>query len=171
VASSKPELFLLSDNDNGMTAMPVGVGLDGLAVLRGEVRPAEPIEFRQHLGQTPRDVMAGDAALLLISERLRTVLRDGGFSGWTTYPARLRDKTGAVIPGYHGLAVTGRSRRMRRPFLAELAKRGATELARATQSGDDIYLDGGSAAIVVTSHVADALRAAKVTNLHLLPVA
>ena len=167
-----PRLFLLSDNNNGMTAVPDATPIDDLGLLRGDVVPVDPVEFRQNLGKVPRDlVTGGSAGLLLISERVRSILVEGAFSGWATYPVLLRDHRGDVIHGYHGLVVTGRSKvALHPPFMALLARDGASATAWTLRGEADIYLDGGSSAIVVKRAVADALRARKVTNLHLMPV-
>ncbi len=171
-----PDFFLLSDNDNGMTAVPVDpdLELDDYALLAGELRPDVPIEFRHHVGSVPRDiVMGGHSSLFLISTHVRDTLVRGGFTGWATYPVVLRRKRGEEIPGYHGLAITGRAKPISRAaFLAGLAAHGAARTGVRLASKDDLYLEGRrpAAAIVVRGNVARALRAAKVTNLRLAPV-
>jgi hypothetical protein len=44
----------------------------------------------------------------LVSERVITLLRDAGFTGWRTYDVELVGHDGAPIPGYYGLAIHGR---------------------------------------------------------------
>jgi hypothetical protein len=45
---------------------------------------------------------------LLVSERVVTLLRDVGFTGWRTYDVELVDHDGTPIIGYHGFAIHGR---------------------------------------------------------------
>jgi hypothetical protein len=172
------DFFLFSDNQSGMTAVPVGQDLgpdDDYALLAGELRPEVPVEFRHNVGSVPGDiVMGGSTDLWLISTHVRDTLVLGGFTGWATYPVVLRRKRGEEIPGYHGLAITGRAKPISQAaFLAGLAAHGAAGMvARLASDDDDLFLEGRppAAAIVVRGNVARALRAAKVTNLHLTAV-
>jgi hypothetical protein len=45
---------------------------------------------------------------LIVSARVIRILKDHGFTGWATYPVEVSDKSGDVIEGYVGLAITGR---------------------------------------------------------------
>ncbi len=153
-----------------MVAGPEDKELDWMSLLRGEHSPSEPIRFRHHVGRVPRDLMHGGTPhLLLISDRFLGVLRAHDFSGWTTYPVEVRRKRGDLIPGYSGLVITGRSRHIAN-FEAALAEHGIEELARRSWAGFDLYLDGGGALVVVTERVRDAIRAAKLTNVHFMSV-
>jgi hypothetical protein len=108
-------LFGLSDNHNGMIARPEDFEIDGMALLRGEFVADRPVLFRRHLGTVPRDlVMGASVELLLISDHVQSILADGQFTGWSTYPVRLLDRRGADVAGYHGLVITGRSKPMDR---------------------------------------------------------
>ena len=166
-------LFSLSDNQNGMIARPEDRDLDDVGLLRGEVVPDEPVVFRRHLGNVPRDlVMGASVSLLLISEHVRSILAGGSFTGWATYPVRLLDRRGDEVAGYHGLAVTGRSKQVDRAERQEMLDSGDFgERVWACRGAEDFYLDGSSSLVVVKRSVAVALRAGKVTNLHLVPVA
>ena len=77
---------------------------------------------------------------------------------------------GDEVAGYHGLAVTGRSKQVDRAERQEMLDSGDFgEWTWAWRGAEDLYLDGSSSLIVVKRPVA--LRAGKVTNLHLVPVA
>ena len=43
-----------------------------------------------------------------VSDRVISLLRDEGFTGWDTYPIEVYLKDGSKLPGYQGLTVTGR---------------------------------------------------------------
>lgn len=155
-----------------MIARPEEIEIDGMGLLRGEVVPDRPVLFRWHLGTVPRDlVMGGFVELLLISDRVRSMLSNGQFTGWSTYPVRLLDRRGGDIPGYHGLAVTGRKPTQLSAVQRSWDAGGIEDMVWRLRSDDDLYLDGSSSFVVVTRPVAAALRAGKVTNLHLVPVA
>lgn len=167
----KGRLFSLSDNQNGMIARPDPCDVDDVGLLRGDVVPKEPVLFRRHLGSVPRDlVMGGSVGLLLISEHVRSILAKGDFTGWSTYPVRLLGRHDVEVVGYHGLAITGRSK----PTDSETVQRALAagdieDLVWQLRSDADLYLDGASSLIVVTRAVALDLRAGKVSNLHLVP--
>jgi hypothetical protein len=45
---------------------------------------------------------------LIVDERVTQLLRANDVSGWDTYRVEVRNKAGVVVPGYAGLAITGR---------------------------------------------------------------
>jgi hypothetical protein len=69
-----------------------------------------PVPARWFMGsKKPGDIIwTTFATSLLVSERVVTLLRDAGFTGWRTYAVDLVGYDGAPIPGYHGLAIHGR---------------------------------------------------------------
>lgn len=81
---------------------------DAAAFHQGRLRPERPVEFIQDEGQEPMDILGTTIGLTLISAVFDAVLRDEGFSGWTTFPVRVLLRNGEEVPGYHGLAITGR---------------------------------------------------------------
>lgn len=153
-------------------------------VFRGEHRLSAPIVFhpmKHGGGSTPYDLMGTTfPPLLLISDRVVSVLR--GFSGWTTYPVEVHGKKGERIPGYHGLAVTGRcgpidytqstprvceppapqGRRSRQWFGLCFDPR--------TWDGSDVFVPEGTSIKVVVEAVKQALEKAKITNADFIPL-
>jgi hypothetical protein len=114
--SDDPQLdalnLFLRDPDRGALPEPCrkAAGRDVDQISQGELHLSAPIVFhpmKHGGGSTPYDLMGTTfPPLLLISDRVVSVLRE--FSGWTTYPVEVHGKKGERIPGYHGLAVTGR---------------------------------------------------------------
>lgn len=45
---------------------------------------------------------------MIVSARVLQILREHGFTGWSTYPVTVFDKQGSALEGYAGLAITGR---------------------------------------------------------------
>jgi hypothetical protein len=159
---------MMDEGQRGMGVVPEDQDLDWVALLRADVEPAKPIRFRHRVGRVPRDMMMGGTPyLLLISDTFVSVLETHAFTGWTTYPVEVRRKRGEVIPGYSGLAITGRSRPIpdADPGAASAGVVELAALVRRTWGGSDLYLGGDSGGIVVTKRVRDALRAAHVSNV------
>ena len=71
-----------------------------------------PLIFRQKKGSGGRKLVDfintgwGDVPGP-VSDRVIGLLRDGGFTGWDTYPVEVFLKDGSRLPGYRGLMVTG----------------------------------------------------------------
>ena len=114
---------------------------------------------------------------VLISGHVIGALRQGSFTGWTTYPVELYDKKGVRIPDYHGLAVTGRcgpidrsrSRKVRRrPFVP-----GAVPpdfwvglfFKDDRWDGADIFLSEGTGYIIVAERLKNALESLRIPNI------
>jgi hypothetical protein len=101
--------FVLDDPGNsrafrGDIALSVD---DAFAVTRAEIS-VDSVEVRWSMGASaPGDIVRTTiAAPMIVSDRVVTILRV--FSGWITYPVKLIGKNGSQLPGYHGLAITGR---------------------------------------------------------------
>lgn len=151
--------------------------VDSVSLIRGEARPAQPIEFVHHIGRVPRDVMlGGDPNLLLISDRFRSVLLTAGFTGWRTYPVAVRRKRGEPIPGYSGLSITGRAGppdySRSHLFMDQFVPDGPSvptlrgeSFAEDSWDGSDLFLLHPTTEIIVRATVRHALGRAKVTNV------
>lgn len=48
------------------------------------------------------------ATPVIVSDSVVQLLRSHGFTGWSLYDVSVRDKQGQLVPGHHGLAITGR---------------------------------------------------------------
>ena len=70
-----------------------------------------PIVFRQKKGYGGNKLVdflnIGSASFGPVSDRVIELLRDGGFTGWDTYPVEVYLKDGSKLDGYQGLMVTG----------------------------------------------------------------
>jgi hypothetical protein len=68
-----------------------------------------PVTFHHRYGNKLGDLMnTGLVVLYLISDRMRALFEQEGFTGWQTFPVVIYDKKGVEVPGYHGFSVTGR---------------------------------------------------------------
>jgi hypothetical protein len=160
--------------------VPAGQEFD---LLRGDWVPPEPLEVRWEMGRkSPSDVVWTTLAVpVIVNARVLEVLRDGGFSGWSTYPVVVHDKAGEVVEGYVGLVVTGRCGAMdnaRSPKVDRKFPGGVFEVYKGLffdereWDGSDVFCPAGSSGwVFVVPRVAEALRAAKVRNVSLEPVA
>jgi hypothetical protein len=88
----------------------MAVETDDVGLIRAEVQPANPIEVGRAMGSAePGDVIWTTHAIpIIISDSVVNLLRTHGFTGWSLYPVAVRNKQGKTVPGYSGLAVTGR---------------------------------------------------------------
>ena len=148
-------------------------------LYRGRIVPAKPLAFeffKGASGSTAHDFVSTSlTSLKLMSDHVVEVLRP--FSGWAAYSVEVYDKHGDMIPGYHGLAVTGRcgrvddSRSQARicpPPVAQGQPRRrwfGVYFDPATWDGSDIFLPEGTSHTFVTEAVKEALEQAKITNV------
>jgi hypothetical protein len=147
-------------------------------LVRSEVRPSEPVRFTHAEGRTPHDLVGTTyAGLKLVSERFVGTLRDHGFTGWTTFPARVALKDGTELQGYSGLAVAGRcgpiddglSQKIMLPSPVPGGRSapGLRGLCFPPDSwdGSDLFVAQGFIGIFMTEPVKDALKASAITNV------
>jgi hypothetical protein len=167
------------DTRGAFRVHPLGEIPEPLDVLRAEVTLSEPIRFHHNQGTRLYDFVGSTLFLQLVSERFIQVLADNDFSGWTTYKVEIYDDDGRRVPGYRGLAVTGRCG----PIDADLSPvmpvpppvpEGATLPHRIgirfhpeTWDGSEIFIPEGTGWVIVTQPVRDALTKAKITNITL----
>ncbi|MCH8806244.1 MAG: hypothetical protein IH986_09175 [Planctomycetes bacterium] len=172
------------DNRTSLHVEPMHDIADPCALHWAEVRPASALAFRfmkGASGSTARDFVSTSLhPLTLVSDHVVELLRP--LSGWTTYSVEVYGKKGELIPGYHGLAVTGRcgpidnslsqprvceppvpqGRRSRKWFGAYFDEK--------TWDGSDLFVPEGTAMTVVTDAVKQALLRAKITNVEFEPL-
>ena len=158
--------------------------LDALAIYRGDTRPSLPILFEYKKGASgskPYDFVGTTWAILdLISDRVVEALKP--FTGWATYPVTVYGKKGELIPGYHGLIVSGRcgpidNSRSEPRICAPPVPEGRWSrrwfglyFDEKTWDGSDIFAPEDTALTVVVEAVRWALRKAKITNVKLTPL-
>lgn len=87
-----------------------GLPADDRAVARDAEAVVNPIELVEDSGRIPCDLIGTTAVvLMLVSSRFVAVLEENRFTGWVTFPVRIHLRDGTEVPGYRGLAVTGRA--------------------------------------------------------------
>jgi len=80
-----------------------------LSLFYGETKPASPVRISVFRGTRLGDFMYCDPLeVWCISQEAVDCLRAHGITGWDTYPVEVLDRRGVAIPGYLGLAITGR---------------------------------------------------------------
>jgi uncharacterized protein DUF1629 len=169
----------LGGRSSGLRVTPRGPLDNAFALVLGEERPAEPIEFVRSQGRIPYDLIGTTWAVVdLVSAKFRGVLEEHGFTGWTTFPVRIIvDDDQEALHGYEGLAVTGRcgalddslSERVTLPppVVGGREAAGLRGLCFPPDSwdGSDVFTHEGRAGVCVVERVKDALEHAGVTNV------
>jgi hypothetical protein len=81
-----------------------------LGLLKGGVRPSEPVPVRYAMGRsTPGDIVwTTNLTLVIVHMRVVDTLLDHGLTGWGTYPVEVHGKEGEFFPDYVGFSITGR---------------------------------------------------------------
>ena len=152
---------------------------DSCALYAAQWRPSSPIVFRSKKGASGSrayDLIGTTHVILkLISARVVSALAP--FTGWTTYPVEVYGRKGELIPGYRGLAVTGRcgpiDNRRSQPRICPPPVPQGQPVRRwfglyfdsATWDGSDVFVPEGTGLTVVTEAVKVALQHNKITNV------
>jgi hypothetical protein len=157
---------------------PVGNLRSPHELTRAERRPRRPVRFRRDEGSRPKDLIGATwASLCLVSDRVIAALE--GFSGWTTYPVEITGRDDKPLPGYHGLAISGRCgpidnsltpKQMVPPAVPggeAVEGRIGMLFEQGTWDGSDLFCTATGSAVHMTEPVRDALVAAKLTNIDL----
>ncbi len=177
------EVCLLGDPGSerefvGDIDLPSGREFD---LLRGSWVPAKPLEVRWEMGRTPPSdfVWTTLAVPLVVSDRVLKVLE--GFTGWTRYSVLVLDEGGNALPGYSGLAITGRCGAIDNALSTRAIRKfpGGTfpvfvglRFDEASWDGSDIFCpEDDSGWVFVTPTLRDALQGAKVQNVLFQPAA
>jgi hypothetical protein len=93
------------------TEFELPAGMEVWDVQHGRVVPTGPLVARWVMGgKKPRDVIVSTwgSTIKILSERVVQMLKDRGFTGWSTFPIDVYGPDGAYVARYHGLAVHGR---------------------------------------------------------------
>lgn len=150
---------------------------DPQAILKAEVLPESPVILDYHFGGKPRDVIsAGSVHIKAFADRVVETLREGGFTGWATYPVEIYGKNKERIEGYQGFAVTGRcgpiddskspleSCEPRVPGGRRVQRRVGMYFDQQTWDGSDIFMPEQCGFVFVVERVKRALEKTKVKN-------
>ena len=148
-------------------------------LLTGELLPSQAIMFVRHMGWIPKDLIPGSALwTVLISDKFRNVLFSRGFSGWHTYPVEVYGSNGKLLPGYHGLSITGRCGKVdesKSPIVDDgyyptgtpRRKKLGIFFAPESWDGSDIFLADNWNFVFCSERAAEALRSSGLTNVRL----
>ncbi|MBN1206945.1 MAG: hypothetical protein JXB05_18825 [Myxococcaceae bacterium] len=108
------------------------------------------------------------------------LLRSHGFTGWSLYEVSVRDKQGQLIPGYSGLAITGRCGDIDWSQSIELPRirpAGIFPVWKgfffdpASWDGSDFFMAAGdSGFVLVVEEVKKAFERAKLRNVGFTPL-
>ena len=147
---------------------------ESMALERG-IPPARVVRCSRFQGRTPEDLVWGGVVVCLASERLLELLTAHRVTGWTTYPVELVGAKKARIPGYRGLAVTGRcgpiqrerSRvvELRAPSGGLAKERIGLHFDPASWDGSDVFFPHGTVHPFITARVVALLERERVTNV------
>ena len=153
-----------------------------LSLLRCEAKHETPIPGRWAMGGSkPGDVVWTTLAVpVLVSERVVSVLQEGGFSGWDVLPVELRDKSGDLLRSHYYLCVSGRSGAVddaRSVKFDKIMPGGAFPRWRGlyfdptSWDGSDLFMPTGKVAwIFAVEAVKKAFDRAKVKNVQFTPL-
>lgn len=153
-------------------------------LFRGERAPDAPLVCDRAGGSRAVDFVAGGSVeIRFMSPRMIEVLRSHGFTGWQTWPAEVHGKDGVLLPGYQGLAVTGRCGRVmvdrltrdevqrRLSMTGTMVKLDATWYDLSQWSGHDFFSPVGTYSVFVTRRVHEALHRSGLKGVFLKPLA
>ena len=142
-----------------------------------------PVIFRQRKGYGGNKhvdfLNTGYTCFGPVSDRVIELLRDGGFTGWDSYPVEVYLKDGSKLDGYQGLMVTGSCGALNPsipkpidvvgyywkgvswPFLKGFP------LDIASWDGTDIFRPDDLSVIIISRRLRDAFKQAKISNVNL----
>ena len=114
-----------------------------------------------------------------VSDRVIDLLRDGGFTGWDTYPVEVFLKDGSRLPGYRGLMVTGGKCDTDISLSEQVDTIGPWPYGQAdvrlkelpivfdSWDGSDMFRLKSYGGVYISRRLRDALKDAKISNLDL----
>ena len=128
-----------------------------------------PIVFYQEDGKRMRDVLdMRYVGFFVISDRMKLVLEENGFTGWKTYPVRLYDKKKNLISGYSGFTVTGKGGRVYYPL--NEAWDPVYGWNPACWDGSDFFHFENTRHIIITERVMKVLKKHKIDAIDMEPL-
>ena len=116
-----------------------------------------------------RDVLdMRSVGFFVISDRMKDVLEENGFTGWKTYPIQLYDKKKNLISGYSGFTVTGKGGRVYYPL--NEAWNPVLGWNPASWDGSDFFHFENTRHILITERVMKVLRKHKIDAIDMDPL-
>lgn len=155
---------------------------EAFALTRAEMQPPHPITIKWAMGRA-RPVELIRTTLVspfIISTSVVQLLRSHGFTGWSLYEVSVHDKQGQWVPGYHGLAITGRCGEVdwsRSIEVPRIFPGGIFPVWKGyffepgSWDGSDFFMTSGrSGSVLVVEEVKKAFEQAKVRNVEFTPL-
>lgn len=148
-------------------------------LIKGDFQAIEvPVTFQIESGKNFLDILeTGWPSLYLISHRFKTVLEEGGLTGWMTFPIKLLDKNNNPIQGYYGLSIKGTCSHLDYKGCEIIEKKWVEGgpvirfykgIPIQNWDGKDFFSPNGTFEIFISKKAADLLKKNKITNLVLL---
>ncbi|MGY1652859.1 hypothetical protein [Geodermatophilus sp. SYSU D01119] len=150
--------------------------LDARDLSQGLATPTGPIPFRVPSSARPADILFADSvALHVVSAKVIDILERHELTGWRSYPVTGVGPHGALLNGYAGLAITGRTgppdysniQVIMRPLgpvgVPEPHYRGLHP-QRDTWDGSDLFVIEGRLGLCITAAAKDALTQAQLAQ-------
>jgi hypothetical protein len=156
---------------------PVELTVNPRDLLLGEAADSVT-RFVSEYGLVPYDLVGCTfVELKLVSRAFCDALEARRMTGWDTYPVEFTGRHGERLADFQGLAVTGRSGAMERAKSQQVIKpprkpggqgkrwRRGLFFAPESWDGSDIFIPEGSAWLLVTDRVKEAITDAGLTNI------
>jgi hypothetical protein len=151
-------------------------------LTRAEMQPAHPVKVEWAMGGAkPGDVIWTTMAVVaIVSDSVVQLLRSQGFTGWSLYDVSVWDKQGQSIPGYSGLAITGRCGSIdytRTVVVPRIRPAGIFPIGKGllfdpeSWDGSDLFMPAGKVGyIFMVDRVKKAFERAKIRNVVFTPL-
>jgi hypothetical protein len=183
IVQGRIELFIIREDDKrgalrvAPRVKPKG-GWPSRHFLTGRSRVTETIDFAHDGGARPVDwLFAAFSEYMVISTKFRDVLLSADATGWIEYPVRVFNAKKRVIPGYHGIHITGEcgpphwersARVVRGPSVLLGPRRRSLRgfvIDTATWDGKDLVVAEGETTILASPRLAGILSKAGLSNV------
>lgn len=147
-------------------------------LIKGNYEGADfPVVFKQAYGKKLTDILdTGWPSLYLISDRIKTLLKENHLTGWQTFPIKLYDKEGREIFGYHGFSIVGKCSPTTYKNCEIIEKRMVPSgplckfykgVLIEDWDGTDFFTPEGSYEIFISKRAANTLQKNKISNMRL----
>jgi len=135
---------------------------DEQSLICGKAFLGEPLTVRVSEGKKFYDIVhLQDPFNFTISNRLYSILKQAGLTGWRDYEIELVGKD----EKYHGFQVLGKSGKVKRPFEPGFVN--GYEFEHETWDGSDFFIPEGTLLIFCSQRVKNLFELNKITNTDL----